>query len=153
MTNENFEDLEENIIEYIVSDEKTEWQILVIRENGIIRVWNFDEIKKENTWLYKQIDATKKVVFVDYDVNSVKPIVKSILNEVANFPEMILLSQIRLIILIIAVIASVSLYLDYTSFKQADASTMYKSMSEALLKQWLIKTPPPTAYTGSVDNF
>lgn len=149
---DKFEDLKPQIENYIFNSDAE--KILVIRENGIIRVWDFSELPKDDKWIYKQEDISKRVTFVDLDINSVKPIVKSILNEVANFPELIMLQQIRIWIFIVLMIASISIYLDYKSFKQDDAKMMYETITKGLLQAGTIKVAPMPVKTENItDNF
>lgn len=146
---ENFKPAIEN---YIFNSDAE--KILVIRENGIIRVWDWSELPKDDKWIYKQEDISKRITFVDIDINSVKPIVKSILNEVANFPEIIMLNQIRIGLVVILIVASVSLFLDYKSFKQEDAKMMYETITKGLLQAGTMKVQPMPVQTGSIiDNF
>lgn len=148
----DLKDVEPAFENYIFNNDPQ--KILVIRENGIIRIWDFSELPKDDRWIYKQEDITKKIIFVDLDINSVKPIVKSILNEVTDFPEIIMLNQIRIGLVIILIIATISFVFDFRSFKQKDAKMMYETISKGLLQAGTIKVQPTPIKTDSIiDNF
>ena len=62
--------------------------IVLVRENGILRVWDKRVIENIETWIYHQKDATWKYLLIDFDSTKVAPIAKGILNELSLFPEL-----------------------------------------------------------------
>lgn len=80
-------------VDYNTSEEKIKNQIkentvVLIRENGILKVWSTAIFSNKETWIYTQRDASEKYILVDFDSTKVAPIAKWILNELALFPEL-----------------------------------------------------------------
>lgn len=131
-------------------DEKEVWEVLLIVENNILRIARADEIINPKKWHYYQTDKTNKYTLWNLDVESAKPLAKSILNQLWLFPELFMLKMLLWItggILCIAVVISL---LSFNTFKQKDALTMFTSISEGIHK---LETLQPQKKAVIDENF
>ena len=77
--------------------------IILARQDGILRLASESEIKE--TWQYRMIDKTESYCLIDYDAEKAQPIVKSILNDLDLFPELKILKQIRIFVVVLSILS------------------------------------------------
>lgn len=82
------------------NDLESKIKTVYVLHKGILKLGSLEDLSRES-WAYRVYDTTGTVVVVNYDLNDAVPFVKTILNEVADFPEIRLLEGIRLLVLII----------------------------------------------------
>lgn len=126
------------------------WEVLLIIENGILRVANENEKIDPKKWHFFQTDKTEKYTVWNFDVESAKPLAKSILNELWLFPELLYLKSLLWLTWGILFVAVVTVFLSFNTFKQKDALTMFNSITEGIHK---LETLKPQISQANNDNF
>jgi hypothetical protein len=122
----------------------------LIIENWIVRIADPEEKIDPKKWHFFQTDKTEKYTVWNLDVESAKPLAKSILNELWLFPELLYLKSLIWITWGIFCIVLVISILTFNTFKQKDALTMFTSISEGIQK---LETLKPQIQPIKDDNF
>lgn len=81
-------------IEEIETQQYAVENIILIREDGILRVWAQKDLKPWD-WQYRITNATGQFTLIDIDHGKAMPLVKSILNDLSLFPELRILRVIE----------------------------------------------------------
>jgi len=132
-------------------------QIILIMENWILRIGSEKELTKEN-WYYRKTDSSGVYTLIDYDNSSLQPLVKTVLNEVMDFPEIKLLKMVRFFQIVAILLMIIGVWLMFSrpdkEFVQWNTDKIIESIvwRKEVVTKWLFQALPKEVTGNGISS-